>query len=105
MLQNPFRAAVYVARMTTTQPTAPDGSEHLAGDYVTADGRGRIALGANLAGRNYLRTEEPDGTVVLVPAIAVPASVMANIDAFIADPTTGRRRTRPERAGIIDDAA
>lgn len=66
---------------------------------VEVDGRGRVSLG-RLAGRShrrYLAHEEPDGTVILTPAV-----VMSQLEArFLANPQlvarVERNRREPDR--------
>ena len=74
---------------------------------IDVDDRGRVSLGRlRPAPGPYLGVVEPDGTVVLRPAAVMTASqarllarpdVMAEIDAFAADPGRGVRRGRPRR--------
>jgi hypothetical protein len=71
------------------------------------DERGRVSLGRlRPAPGPYLGVVEPDGTVVLRPAAVMTRSqarllaspeLMAQIDAFAADPGRGTRRGRPRR--------
>jgi hypothetical protein len=72
------------------------------------DERRRVSLGriGRAEHRRYLAHEEPDGTLVLVPAVVIPESqarLMANptlveqIERTIAEPSTRVRRGRPTR--------
>jgi hypothetical protein len=74
---------------------------------IDMDERGRVSLGRlHPAPGPYLGVVEPDGTVVLRPAAVMTKSqarllanpeLMAEIDAFAADPDSGSRRGRPRR--------
>ena len=74
---------------------------------IDMDERGRVSLGRlHPAPGPYLGVVEPDGTVVLRPATVMTKSqarllanpeLMAQIDAFAADPGRGRRQGRPRR--------
>jgi len=75
---------------------------------VELDERRRVSLGkiGRPEHRRYLAHEEPDGTLVFVPAIVVPESqarLLANhdlveqIERTVADPSTRVRRSRPQR--------
>ena len=75
---------------------------------IDMDERGRVSLGRlHLAPGPYLGVMEPDGTVVLRPAAVMIRSqasllaspeLMAQIDAFAADPDGGTRRAA--RGGV-----
>jgi len=74
---------------------------------IEMDERGRVSLGRlHPTPGPYLGVVEPDGTVVLRPATVMTVSqakllanpdLMADIDAFAADPDAGVRRGRPKR--------
>lgn len=74
---------------------------------IELDDRRRVSLGRLGRHRRYLAREEPDGTLVLVPAAVMSESqarllarpeVMAGIDEFLADPDrAGVRRARVPR--------
>jgi hypothetical protein len=75
---------------------------------IELDERRRVSLGrlGRPEHRRYLAHEEPDGTLVLVPAVVVPESqarllanpdLVAQIERTIADPSTWVRRGRPRR--------
>lgn len=77
---------------------------------IEVDERRRLSLGkiGRPEHRRYLAHEEPNGTLVLVPAVVVPESqarLLANpelveqIERSVADPSTRVRRGRPERKG------
>jgi len=74
---------------------------------IDVDERGRVSLGRlHPEPGPYLGVVEPDGTVVLRPAAVMTAAqarlladseLMADIDAFAANPGRGVRRGRPLR--------
>ncbi len=75
---------------------------------IELDERRRVSLGrlGRPEHRRYLAHEEPDGTLVLVPAVVMPESqarLLANsdlveqIERTVADPSTRVRRGRPRR--------
>jgi hypothetical protein len=75
---------------------------------IELDERRRVSLGkiGRPEHRRYLAHEEPDGTLVFVPAVVVPESqsrLLANhdlveqIERTVADPSTRVRRGRPQR--------
>lgn len=75
---------------------------------IELDERRRVSLGrlGRPEHRRYLAHEEPDGTLVLVPAVVMPESqarLLANPDLLeqtertVADPSTRVRRGRPRR--------
>jgi hypothetical protein len=74
---------------------------------IELDDRRRVTLGKLGWHRRYLAHEEPDGTLVLTPAVVMTEAqarllarpdVMDGIDAFVADPgATGVTRPRPRR--------
>jgi hypothetical protein len=75
---------------------------------VELDERRRASLGriGRAEHRRYLAHEEPDGTLVFVPAVVMPESqarllanheLVAEIERTIADPSTRVRRGRPRR--------
>jgi prophage tail gpP-like protein len=76
-------------------------------DLIELDDRRRVSLGKLGRHRRYLVREEPDGTLVLTPAAVMSEAqarllahpdVMADIDAFVANPQTyGTTRPRPRR--------
>lgn len=75
---------------------------------IELDERRRLSLGkiGRPEHRRYLAHEEPDGTLVFVPAVVVPESqarLLANhdlveqIERTVADPSIRVRRSRPQR--------
>lgn len=75
---------------------------------IELDERRRVSLGkiGRPEHRRYLAHEEPDGTLVFVPAVVVPESqarLLANhdlveqIERTVAEPSTRVRRGRPQR--------
>jgi hypothetical protein len=75
---------------------------------IELDERRRVSLGrlGRPEHRRYLAHEEPDGTLVLVPAVVMPESqarLLANpdlleqIERTLADPSSRVRRGRPRR--------
>jgi hypothetical protein len=75
---------------------------------IELDERRRVSLGklGRPEHRRYLAHEEPDGTLVFVPAVVVPESqarLLANhdlveqIERTVADPSARVRRGRPQR--------
>jgi hypothetical protein len=75
---------------------------------IELDERRRVSLGrlGRPEHRRYLAHEEPDGTLVLVPAVVMPESqarLLANSDLLeqiertVADPSSRVRRGRPRR--------
>jgi hypothetical protein len=75
---------------------------------IELDERRRVSLGrlGRPEHRRYLAHEEPDGTLVFVPAVVVPESearLLANrdlvdqIERTVADPASRVRRGRPRR--------
>jgi RES domain-containing protein len=75
---------------------------------IELDERRRVSLGkiGRPEHRRYLAHEEPDGTVILVPAVVVPESqarLVANyelveqIERTVSDPSSRVRRGRPKR--------
>lgn len=75
---------------------------------IELDERRRVSLGkiGRPEHRRYLAHEEPDGTLVFVPAVVVPESqarLLANhdlvdqIERTVADPSTRIRRGRLQR--------
>lgn len=77
---------------------------------IELDDRRRVSLGkiGRPEHRHYLAHEEPDGTLVFVPAAVVPESqvrLLANpdlveqIERTIAEPASRVRRGRPQRRG------
>jgi hypothetical protein len=70
---------------------------------VEVDARHRVSLGAlTTPHARYLASAEPGGVIVLTPAVVLPATpAAAAADRFLADPSAGTRRTRPE--GHRDD--
>jgi hypothetical protein len=75
---------------------------------IELDERRRVSLGkiGRAEHRRYLAHEEPDGTLVLVPAVVIPESqarLMTNpalveqIERTIAEPSSRVRRGRPTR--------
>ena len=76
-----------------------------ANKLVTVDSRQRVSLG-KLADRvHYLATKEPDGRIVLTPALVAPEvleypdDLRANIDASLRDPASWPRRGDPDAIG------
>lgn len=41
---------------------------------LQADKRGRVSLGPAIRGQIFLVTQEPDGSLILTPAVAVPVT-------------------------------
>lgn len=80
----------------------PGTTVHLRADndpaIVTVDNRGRVALGTGAA-RLYIRRDEPDGVIVLIPAMVLPASTVAAIDSAIEDSSLAAARSRAGSAG------
>ncbi len=77
---------------------------------VELDERRRLSLGkvGKPEHRRYLAHEEPDGTIVLVPAVVMSESqvrlltnseLVEQIEQTVADPSTRVRRGRPARKG------
>jgi len=72
---------------------------------LEVDSRRRISLGSLAAYNRYFAAVEEDGTIVLTPAVVMPAmeaeqlKVGALVDGFLDDPSTGSRRSRPVRSG------
>ena len=74
---------------------------------LEVDKRNRISLGELATKQRYLATLEPDGSIILTPAVVVPATLMQapklpgelaeQIDKFLEDPSQGVRLTRPDR--------
>lgn len=64
---------------------------------LEVDKRNRISLGELATKQHYLATLEPDGTIILTPAVVVPVAVAQGIDKFLEDPSQGVRLTRPDR--------
>lgn len=81
----------------------------MADTLIELDDRRRASLGKLGRHRRYLAHEEPDGTLVLTPATVMSEAqahllarpeVMADIDAFVAEPERhGTTRPRPRRRG------
>ena len=79
-------------------------SDH-AHSMLTVDSRRRISLGPLAEYARYLVDVEEDGTIVLTPAVVMPAAqarlltatVTGEIDDFLDHPQTGSRRSRPLR--------
>jgi hypothetical protein len=80
----------------------------MADVLIELDERRRVSLGriGRAEHRRYLAHEEPDGTLVLVPAVVMSESearLLANpalveqIERGLADPSTWVRRGRPRR--------
>jgi len=79
----------------------------VADTLIELDDRRRASLGKVGRHRRYLAHEEPDGTLVLVPAVVMSdvqarllaaPDVMTEIDRFVADPDAeGVSRARPHR--------
>lgn len=64
---------------------------------LEVDKRNRISLGELATKQRYLATLEPDGTIILTPAVVVPVAVMQGIDRFLEDPSQGVHLTRTDR--------
>lgn len=72
---------------------------------LDVDGRGRVSLGRLARHRRYLAAVEPDGTIVLTPAVVMPemqarlwaSPVAATIEDAINHPDRRVRRRRPAR--------
>jgi len=73
---------------------------------LEVDARRRISLGSLAEHDRYLAELEEDGTIVLTPAVVLPATearlhaateTSRRIDDFLDRPETGSRRTRPIR--------
>lgn len=74
---------------------------------VELDDRRRVSLGKLGHHQRYLAHEDPDGTLILTPAVVMSEvqarllarpDVMADIDTFVADPQPhGTTRPRPRR--------
>lgn len=58
------------------------------------DARRRISLGALATYDRYLVEVQDDGTIVLTPAVVIPASTSEAIERFLDDPESGQRRQR-----------
>jgi hypothetical protein len=80
----------------------------MADILIELDDRRRASLGrvGRAEHRRYLAHEEPDGTVVLVPAVVMPESVarllanpelLAQVEPTVVDPESRVRRSRPQR--------
>jgi hypothetical protein len=61
---------------------------------VELDARGRLSLGKLARHRRYFAAVDVDGTIVMTPAVAVPAA--AGLDSFPAGSADGRRRAARE---------
>ncbi len=65
---------------------------------VTVDSRQRVSLGKLADREHYLATKEPDGRIVLTPALVAPElleypdDLRVNIDASLRDPASWSRR-------------
>jgi RES domain-containing protein len=77
---------------------------------VELDERRRLSLGkvGKPEHRRYLAHEEPDGTIVLVPAVVMSesqarllanAELVGQIERTVSDPSSRVRRGRPTRKG------
>jgi hypothetical protein len=73
---------------------------------VEVDARRRVSLGSLAEYDRYFANVEEDGTIVLTPAVVMPAAEVrlyeatetaAEVDAFLSDPDLGVRRVRPSR--------
>jgi hypothetical protein len=73
---------------------------------LEVDARRRVSLGALAEHDRYLASLEEDGTIVLTPAVVMPAAearlhraaaTAAEVDDFLSNPEIGVRRTRPSR--------
>jgi hypothetical protein len=74
---------------------------------LEVDSRRRISLGQLAEHDRYLVEVEEDGTIILTPAVVMPAAqarllaatdTSRHIDEFLDHPETGSRRTRPTRS-------
>jgi hypothetical protein len=73
---------------------------------IELDDRRRVSLGRLASHDRYLATVEPDGTIVLHPAVVMTAAqaklddrpeLSTGIDTFLADPSGAVSRPRPRR--------
>jgi hypothetical protein len=73
---------------------------------LEVDARGRISIGSVATHDRYLVMVEDDGTIVLTPAVVMPAAearlhaateTARRVDEFLDKPEAGFRRTRPTR--------
>lgn len=93
------------AQIPTNEGVVPDV-------FIETDERRRITLGKLGWHRRYLGRSEPDGTIVLTPAVVMSESqarllarpgVMKIVDEFLADPQgEGISRPRPKRRRSSD---
>lgn len=75
-------------------------------DMIRTDSRGRVTL-AGHPDSTYMLHEEPDGVLVLEPAVvmsaaqasylALPTTERTRIEEFLDDPTTAAKRTYKRR--------
>jgi hypothetical protein len=81
--------------------------EDLEQSLLEVDSRRRISLGPLAVHDRYLVEVEEDGTIVLTPAVVMPAAqarllaaveTSRRIDEFLDHPETGSRRARPARS-------
>jgi hypothetical protein len=76
-----------------------------ANKLVTVDSRQRVSLGKLADREHYLATKEPDGRIVLTPALVAPEildypnDLRADIDASLRDPASWSRRGNPDAVG------
>lgn len=65
--------------------------------FLELDSRKRASLASLAKHDRYLVHVEEDGTIIMVPAIVMPVGTSKEIDAFLANPKTGKTFKRKER--------
>lgn len=64
---------------------------------LEVDKRRRVSLGDLATKQRYLAKLEPDGTIILTPAVVMPIALAQGIEQFLDDPSQGVRLSRPDR--------
>lgn len=83
--------------MTTTLSATTDTNSSPASTLIETDARSRVTLPGSRSNRRYLVREEPDGTLILEPAVVLSELELRYLSSSVAAKVEDAR-AHPERA-------